>query len=74
MVLPAPSGPMSPQIEPAGTASDSPRTAGTAAFVIDGVLPAPAGYRWTMNHVLPVDDPMELFALNEMVIRDGEVG
>ena len=49
-------------------------TAGTAAFVIDGVLPAPAGYRWTMNHVLPVDDPMELFTLNEMVIRDGEVG
>ena len=49
-------------------------TAGTAAFVIDGVLPAPAGYRWTLNHVLPVDDPMELFRLNERVIRDGEGG
>jgi hypothetical protein len=49
-------------------------TAGTAAFVIDGVLPAPPGYRWTLNHVLPVDDPMELFTLKEMLIRDGEEG
>jgi hypothetical protein len=38
-------------------------TAGTAAFPIDGVLPAPAGYEWTMNHVVPVDDPMELFSV-----------
>jgi hypothetical protein len=36
-------------------------TAGTAAFVVDEVLPATAAYRWTMNHVIPVDDPMELF-------------
>jgi hypothetical protein len=49
-------------------------TAGTAAFVIDGVLPAPPAYRWTMNHVLPVDDPLELFTLKEMTIRDGEEG
>jgi len=32
-------------------------TAGTAAFVVDEVLPATAAYRWTMNHVIPVDDP-----------------
>jgi hypothetical protein len=49
-------------------------TAGTAAFIVDGVLPAPAAYRWTLNHVLPVDDPMELFALNEMTITDGDQG
>jgi hypothetical protein len=43
-------------------------TAGTAAFIIDGVLPAPAAYRWTMNHVLPVNDPMELFEIHEKTI------
>jgi hypothetical protein len=43
-------------------------TAGTAAFVVDGVLPAPPAYMWTMNHVLPVDDPMEFIRFNETVI------
>jgi hypothetical protein len=43
-------------------------TAGTAAFPIDGVLPAPAGYEWTMNHVVPVDDPMELFSVFETTV------
>jgi len=43
-------------------------TAGTAAFVIDGVLPAPAAYEWTMNHVVPVDDPMELFKVFETTV------
>ena len=28
-------------------------TAGTAAFVVDEVLPASPGYRWTLNHVIP---------------------
>ncbi|MGD9153877.1 MAG: acyclic terpene utilization AtuA family protein [Bacillota bacterium] len=36
-------------------------TAGSAAFVVDEVLPASPGYRWTINHVVAVDDPMELF-------------
>lgn len=36
-------------------------TAGTAAFVVDEVLPSTASYMWTMNHVVPVDDPLELF-------------
>ncbi|HHW48807.1 MAG TPA: DUF1446 domain-containing protein [Clostridiaceae bacterium] len=36
-------------------------TAGTAAFVVDEVLPASPAYIWTMNHVIPVDDPLELF-------------
>lgn len=39
-------------------------TAGTAAFVTDEVLPATASYRWTMNHIVPVDDPMSLFDLH----------
>ena len=41
-------------------------TAGTAAFVVDEVLPSTASYMWTLNHVVPVDDPMELFKV-EMV-------
>lgn len=38
-------------------------TAGAAAFLSDEVLPARAAYRWTMNHVVTVEDPMELFRL-----------
>lgn len=44
-------------------------TAGTAAFVIDGVLPAPPAYKWTMNHVIPVDDPMEFFKVCETTVK-----
>ena len=36
-------------------------TAGTAAFGLDEVLRASPAYKWTLNHVIPVDDPMELF-------------
>nr|WP_303740675.1 acyclic terpene utilization AtuA family protein [Lutispora saccharofermentans] len=36
-------------------------TAGGAAFVLDEVLRATPAYEWTMNHIMPVDDPMELF-------------
>lgn len=43
-------------------------TAGTAAFVIDGVLPAPPAYEWTINHIVPVDDPMEFFRLQESIV------
>ncbi|HHY61301.1 MAG TPA: DUF1446 domain-containing protein [Clostridia bacterium] len=43
-------------------------TAGTAAFVVDEVLPASPAYEWTMNHVVPVDDPMELFELKMIEI------
>jgi hypothetical protein len=39
-------------------------TAGTAAFVVDEVLPASPAYRWTINHIVEVDDPMELFELH----------
>jgi hypothetical protein len=39
-------------------------TAGTAAFIVDEVLPASPAYEWTINHVVSVDDPMELFDLH----------
>ncbi|MBA0051684.1 acyclic terpene utilization AtuA family protein [Streptomyces sp. AJS327] len=43
-------------------------TAGTASFVVDDVLPAGAAYLWTINHTLPVADPMELFPLTTVEI------
>jgi hypothetical protein len=36
-------------------------TAGGVAFLLDEVMPASAAYRWTMNHTMRVDDPLELF-------------
>jgi hypothetical protein len=39
-------------------------TAGGVAFPLDEVLHASPAYRWTLNHTLAVDDPMELFPLH----------
>jgi hypothetical protein len=39
-------------------------TAGGVAFAIDEVMPASAAYRWTMNHTMRIDDPMELFPVH----------
>lgn len=36
-------------------------TAGGVAFILDEVLPASPAYRWTLNHTVAIDDPMELF-------------
>ncbi|QPC42394.1 acyclic terpene utilization AtuA family protein [Kaustia mangrovi] len=36
-------------------------TAGGVSFVFDEVMPASPGYRWTLNHTMAVDDPLELF-------------
>lgn len=36
-------------------------TAGTAAYLIDDVLYAGKSYRWTLNHVIPVEHGLELF-------------
>jgi len=36
-------------------------TAGSVSFLLDEVLPASPAYRWTLNHTLQVDDPLELF-------------
>ncbi len=44
-------------------------TAGTAAFGFEEVLPASAAYKWTLNHIVPVDDPMELFELHTIEVR-----
>lgn len=38
-------------------------TAGAAAFLSDEVLPARPAYRWTLNHVVEVRDPLELFRI-----------
>jgi len=39
-------------------------TAGGVAFALDEVMPASAAYRWTLNHTMRVDDPMELFPVH----------
>jgi len=45
-------------------------TAGTAALMMDEVLRGKAGYEWTVNHVLPLADPLELTTVKlEMVGR-----
>jgi len=36
-------------------------TAGGVAFPLDEVLRASPAYRWTMNHTLRLEDPLELF-------------
>jgi Acyclic terpene utilisation family protein AtuA len=39
-------------------------TAGGVAFLLDEVLPASPAYRWTLNHTMPVTDPLELFPVH----------
>jgi hypothetical protein len=36
-------------------------TAGGVAFLLDEVMPASPAYRWTLNHTMRVEDPLELF-------------
>jgi hypothetical protein len=36
-------------------------TAGGVAFLLDEVLPASPAYRWTLNHTVAADTPLELF-------------
>jgi hypothetical protein len=36
-------------------------TAGGVAFLLDEVLPASPAYRWTLNHTVATDHPLELF-------------
>jgi hypothetical protein len=36
-------------------------SAGGVAFALDEVMRASPAYRWTLNHTMAVDDPMELF-------------
>ena len=39
-------------------------TAGGVAFMLDEVMPASAAYRWTLNHTMGIDDPLELFPVH----------
>jgi hypothetical protein len=39
-------------------------TAGGVAFMLDEVMPASAAYRWTMNHTMRVNDPLEQFPIH----------
>jgi hypothetical protein len=36
-------------------------TAGSVAFLLDEVMPASPAYRWTLNHTMRLDEPLELF-------------
>jgi hypothetical protein len=36
-------------------------TAGGVAFLLDEVMPASPAYRWTVNHTIQLEDPLELF-------------
>jgi len=36
-------------------------TAGGVAFLLDEVMPASPAYRWTVNHTVRLDNPLELF-------------
>ncbi|MDX1737839.1 MAG: acyclic terpene utilization AtuA family protein [Alphaproteobacteria bacterium] len=36
-------------------------TAGGVSFEFDEVLPASPGFRWTLNHVLEIEDPLDFF-------------
>jgi hypothetical protein len=39
-------------------------TAGGVAFMLDEVMPASPAYRWTVNHTMRIDDPLELFPVH----------
>lgn len=43
-------------------------TAGTAAFILDEVIPISDAYVWTMDHTVTVDDPLELFPVTMVEI------
>jgi hypothetical protein len=46
-------------------------TAGGVSFVLDEVLPASPAYRWTLNHTMAVDDPLELFPTHTAMVQQG---
>lgn len=46
-------------------------TAGTAALMSDEVLRARPAYEWTLNHVIAVQDPSELFRLHLTTVTEG---
>ena len=44
-------------------------TAGGVSFVLDEVLRASPAYRWTLNHTMAVDDPLELFPTHTSMVE-----
>lgn len=48
-------------------------TAGAASFISDEVLNAHPGYEWTINHVLTVDDPLELHEIEYSTVGSQSV-
>ncbi|GAA0609780.1 acyclic terpene utilization AtuA family protein [Paenochrobactrum glaciei] len=46
-------------------------TAGGVSFILDEVMRASAGYVWTLNHTMAVDDPLELFPTHSEIISQG---
>jgi len=43
-------------------------SAGSVAFALDEVLRASPAYRWTLNHTLRCDDPLELFPTHVVTV------
>lgn len=44
-------------------------TAGGVSFVLDEVVRASPAYRWTLNHTMAVDDPLELFPTHTAMVE-----
>jgi hypothetical protein len=45
-------------------------SAGSVAFALDEVLRATPAYRWTLNHTMRCDDPLELFATHVVTVGE----
>lgn len=43
-------------------------TGGVAALPFDEILPARPGYTWTINHLLPLENPLELFPIRHVQV------
>lgn len=51
---------------------DTKGTAGGVAFPLDEVTRVSPAYRWTLNHTIGVDDPLELFQLHTDEVDAGQ--
>jgi hypothetical protein len=45
-------------------------TAGSVAFALDEVMRASPAYRWTLNHTVGIDDPLELFPCHIVTVAN----
>ncbi len=52
---------------------DTKGTAGGVAFPLDEVTRVSSAYRWTLNHTIAVEDPLELFQLHTTEIASGQL-